>query len=195
MEAKVERVVFLKGRKTILRPLSKETDLSRCLRWINDPEVNQYLARYYPMSLQGETEWFDKLYKDEHSFPFAIETIEGEFIGIMGLHDIKSMDRTATTGALIGEKEYWGKGFGADAKMALLDYAFNTLNLRKICSRVIAYNKRSLAYSLRCGYEIEGTLKRHVYKKGRYYDEILLAVFKEKWLPLWRKYKKTGSLK
>jgi len=170
METKVERVVFLKGRKYILRPFNKETDLVKCHRWINDPEIYQYLLYSHPMTLQGEAEWFEKLYKNKNNVPLAIETIEGEFIGTMGLHDIKSVDRTAVTGALIGEKEFWGRGFGTDAKMTLLDYAFNTLNLRKVCSRVIAFNKRSVAYSLRCGYEIEGKLKRHIFKRGRYYD-------------------------
>ena len=195
METKAERVVFLKGRKTILRPPNKQTDLPKCLKWINDPEVSQYLSVYLPVSFVGEEAWFDRLYKSESDIPLAIETLEGEFIGVMGLHNIKWKDGTATTGALIGEKDYWGKGFGGDAKMTLLDYAFNSLNLRKICSGVYDFNKRSLNYSLRCGYEIEGTLKRHFYKKGRYCDQIMLAVFKEKWLPLWRKYQKTGSLK
>jgi len=195
METKVERVVFLKGQKTILRPPNKETDLKKCLKWINDPEVNQYLQLFLPTSQVGEEAWFDKLYKDEHDISFAIETLKGELIGFMGLHRINWKDRVATTGAFIGEKEYRGKGFGSDAKMALLNYAFNGLDLRKICSTVIAFNKRSVAYSLRCGYKIEGRLKRHIYKKGRYYDQIMLAVFKEKWLPLWRQYKRTGRLK
>ena len=41
---------------------------------------------------------------------------------------------------MIGESEYWGRGLGTEAKMLLLDYAFNTLNLRRICSQVLAFN-------------------------------------------------------
>ncbi len=61
----------------------------------------------------------------------------------MGIHRINWKDRTATTGAVIGEKAYWDKGYGSEAKMLVLDYAFNMLNLRKICSQVLAFNKRS----------------------------------------------------
>lgn len=113
----------------------------------------------------------------------------------MGLHQINWKDRIATTGALIGEKEYWSKGYGTDAKMILLDHAFNTLNLHKICSAVIAYNKRSLDYSLHCGYKIEGTRREHFFRKGKYWDFIELGLLKKEWLPIWRKYKKTGSVK
>lgn len=35
---KNSKLVFLKGKKTILRPLRKATDFELCLRWINDPE-------------------------------------------------------------------------------------------------------------------------------------------------------------
>jgi RimJ/RimL family protein N-acetyltransferase len=90
---------------------------------------------------------------------------------------------------MIGEKEYWGKGYGTEAKMLLLDYAFNVLNLRKITSGVIAFNERSYNYSMRCGYKREGILKSHIYRDGKYWDVYQLAVFKgrfnnvhKKWL-------------
>jgi len=195
MERKVEQVVFLRGRKTILRPINKNTDFEKCWRWINDQEVRQYLKVYLPVSLAEEEKWINQLGNNEHNMLLAIETLEGEHIGNMGLHRISWKDGTAVTGALIGEKKYWGKGYGTDAKMSLLNYAFNSLNLRKICSNVYAFNQRSVAYSLRCGYQIEGRLKKHIFKNGRFHDQVMLAVFKEDWLPLWRKYKKTGKLK
>jgi len=184
------KLVFLKGKKTILRPLRKATDFEPCWRWVNDPEVNQYLLIYFPLTEKKEKEWFDKLANDPNEIVLGIETLEGKLIGTMGLHRLNSKDQTAATGALIGEKEYWSKGYGTDAKMALLNYAFNTLNLRKINSSVYAYNKRSLQYNLKCGYKIEGVRKKQIFRNGKYHDEIIIAVFKEDWLPIWRKYQK-----
>lgn len=196
MEAQQKgRVVFLRGNKVTLRPLRKATDVEACLRWINDPDINRYLIMFLPVMQQAEEEWFDRLSKDEHNIALAIETLEGTLIGTMGLHQISWRDRIATTGALIGEKEYWGKGYGTDAKMTLLNFAFNSANLRKICSSVIAFNTRSLQYNLNCGYQIEGRRRKQFFRNGRYWDEILLAVFKKDWSPVWRKYQKTGSLK
>jgi len=79
--------------------------------------------------------------------------------------------------------------------MALLDYIFNTLNLRKVCSSVYAYNKRSLQYSLHCGYKIEGMRREHIYKDGKYWNLIEFGIFKKEWLPIWRLYKKTGKVR
>jgi len=190
-----KRVVFLRGKKVILRPLCKETDLEKCVSWLNDPEVSKFLKVFGPITKQAEMEWFDSLSKKENDVILAIETTDGEYIGNIGLHRINWTDRTATTGAFIGIKEYWGKGYGTDAKMILLSYAFNTLNLRKITSSVIAFNKRSLHYSLHCGYKIEGRKRKQMFCNGKYWDEIILGLFKEEWLPIWKKYKKAGKIR
>lgn len=55
-------------------------------------------------------------------------------------------------------------------------------------SRVIAFNTRSAAYSKKCGYVEEGRLRAQVHRFGQRHDEILLAVFRDDWLPLWEKY-------
>jgi len=182
-------VIFLKGKKTILRPVA-EKDIPLCVRWVNDPKIWIYTTTSFPITSLAEREWYERVAKkSDKDVVFAIETHAGQTIGIMGIHGINWIDRTATTGAIIGEKAFHGKGYGTDAKMTLLNYAFNTLGLRKICSRVIAFNGRSIAYSLHCGYEIEGALHKHVLRAGKYHDLVLLAVFKKGWLPHWKKYK------
>jgi RimJ/RimL family protein N-acetyltransferase len=192
MKRKSSRVVFLQGKKTILRPLNKQTDLPSLTRWINDPEIRSFVLVYQPQMLESEEQWVDAIANNKrpNDIILAIETLDGRFIGTIGIHGISWKDRTATTGAIIGEKEFWGKGYGSDAKMALLDYAFNTLNLHKICSAVIAYNERSLNYSLHCGYKIEGRKRQQIFKNGAYHDEILLGIFKEEWLAAMKKHGK-----
>ncbi len=180
-------VIFLKGKRVILRPLS-ENDVSQLTRWINDPQVRQFIKNSVPLNESAERNWVQSLEKrSQTDIVLGIE-VKGKLIGNIGLHRIDWKHRIATTGAIIGEKEYWGKGFGTDAKMALLNYAFNDLNLRKLVSHVYAFNERSLAYSLHCGYRVEGRLRRHRFVNGRYWDEIILGLFKSDWLPYWRKY-------
>lgn len=184
---KKEKIIFLEGKKVILRPLDKKKDLEKCTKWINDSEVRQFISAYLPTTRKEEEEWFDKEKKDE--IRLAIETKKGKFIGTIGLSKIDFRSGTATTGTCIGEKDYWGKGYGTDAKMILLDYAFNVLNLRKISSRAFAFNKRSINYSKKCGYQIEGTLKKDCFVNGKYVDAICLAVFKKDWSKIWKEYR------
>lgn len=196
MNENKNRVIFLKGRKTILRPMNKQTDIEKCLRWINDPEIRHFVKNIFPMTYADEEYWFDNMgRKKPNDISFAIETLDGTYIGNMGIHNINWKNGTFVTGAIIGEKEYWNKGYGTDAKMLLLDYAFNTLNLRKGVSTVIAYNKRSLNYSLHCGYKIEGVQKKQMFREGKYHDLLWLGLFKKDWLVVWKRYKKTGKVR
>jgi RimJ/RimL family protein N-acetyltransferase len=189
-------VIFLRSKKVILRPINRETDLPKLIKWINDPEIRRFLLPYLPVSHEMEQEWLDSLEKSAaNQIVLAIETLDGNFIGTMGIHHINWKDRTAVTGTLIGEKKYRStkrrrKGYGTDAKMAVLDYIFNTLNLRKVCSSVIVFNERSLHYSLKCGYKIEGRRRKQIFKDGEYYDEIMLGVFKEEWLAARKEWEK-----
>ncbi len=182
-----DNIVFMKGPRVEMRPVMK-SDVPSLTRWINDPEVRQFLKSYLPMSDSDETAWVESLSSRKPTNICFMLVVKNIAIGTMGLHNISFKDGVATTGALIGEKEYWGKGYGSEAKMLLLDYAFNTLNLRKICSNVIAFNTRSHKYSLRCGYHEEGRRKRQHFQNGRYWDEIQLAVFKRNWLPYWKRF-------
>jgi RimJ/RimL family protein N-acetyltransferase len=189
----MSRVVFLRGAKTVLRPPSK-ADSEMFQKWINDPEVRCFLSRSTPTSLEEEEKWIEALQKDKNNMVFVIETHEGTPIGTMSLHGINWIDGVATTGALIGEKDYWGQGYGTDAKMVLLYHVFCNLGLRKICSAALATNPRSIAYSKKVGYHKEGVLKNHTLRDGRYIDHVLLAIFKPEFMKSWRIYKKKHKL-
>ena len=187
-------LVFLQSKRVILRPVLEE-DTPALLRWINDPEVNQYLLTYLPQMEGDQREWIERVRKRKSNDITLVIVADNKPIGTMGLHRIEWVNRVATTGALIGEKEYWGKGYGSEAKMLFLDYAFNRLNLRKIYSDVIAFNKRSVRYSLKCGYKKEARLKKRHFRFGKYWDEVLLSVKRKDWLPLWKKFTKKHGLK
>lgn len=188
-----QKVIFLKGNRVNLRLLT-EDDVDKIVQWANDPEVTQFVTLTYPMTYEQELEWIKNSSGKTDKFVFGIETKDGMYIGNISIANINYIHRTATTGAMIGDKDYWDKGYGSEAKMLLLNYAFNTLNLRKICSGAIAFNERSIAYQKKTGGEVEGVKKAQFYKNGQYYDEIKLAVFKENWKPFWEKYQKTGRV-
>ena len=184
-------VVFRQGTRVLLRPLER-ADISTLRRWMNDPEVTQFLMRVFPLMEAEEEKWLDSLAGKTTDFALGIvEKKEGRLIGTIGLHGINWQHRTATTGTLLGEKAYWGQGYGTEAKMLLLDFAFNALDLYGVLSRVLAFNDRSLAYGRRCGYEEIGRIPQWVLRQnGERCDEVLLMVTQEKWRPLWLEYLK-----
>lgn len=192
-----ELPAFLRGKQTILRPIHEETDAEPMFQWVNDPGVIHFTMGYLPQTLRQEKEWMEKIGKDDKNIHLAVEAVESGgkriLIGAMGIHRINWVDRNAYTGAMIGNKDYWGKGYGTDAKMSLIEYAFNTLNLHRLCSRVFDFNARSLKYLLKCGYKEEGRRRQHAFVNGVYRDVIELGLLREDWLPVMEKYRKSDD--
>lgn len=183
MEQQEGRVVFLAGQRLDLCPLSKG-DARKCLVWMNDQEVTQFISKYLPVHENEQEEWLANLGKQkEHDIVLAIVTKEGgAHIGNIGLHGIKPKDRVATIGIAIGDKTCWSKGYGTEAITVLLGYAFNQLNLRKVCLSVFDFNARAAACYKKCGFKEEGRKVEQYYRNGKYRDETLMAVFKRDWL-------------
>jgi len=95
-------------------------------------------------------------------------------IGTMGLHRIDLVNRVAITGSVIFKTHHRNCGYGTDAKMLLLDYAFNWLGLYKVCSSVMAFNGRSAAYSKKCGYVEEGRKRAQWFRHGKRHDDMMI---------------------
>ncbi len=174
--------------KVYLRPLEK-SDASRCCRWINDAEIRQFISNQNLLSFSQEEKWIESANNGKEGINLAIITKEKNIhIGNLGICDIDWINRRGTTGALIGEKDYWGKGYGTEAKLLLLKHVFDSLGLEKICSTVLSTNPRSKAYLEKTGYQEEGCLRRHQLVNGIKADLFVMALFREDFYPIWKKY-------
>ncbi len=169
------------GKKTRLRAIERE-DIPTFVRWFNDPEVRQYLEMYLPMSKAEEEQWFEAYLKNSNSRIFAVETEDGENIGNVGLHEIDWKNRSATLGVVIAEKEYWGRGYGSDAIVALVDFAFREMNLHRIQLSVYDFNERAKRCYEKCGFREEGRAREAFYSDGRYHDSLLMAILRDEYL-------------
>ncbi|HID86791.1 MAG TPA: N-acetyltransferase [Anaerolineae bacterium] len=169
---------MIEGEKVKLRAIERE-DIPRFVRWLNDRELLGYLTRYMPLSKAEEERWFERQLEDESGRIFAIETREGVHIGNIGLHEIDWKNGHAELGIFIGEKEYWGQGYGTDAILTLLDFAFNEMNLHRVYLRVLAFNHRAIRCYEKCGFALEGTEREAVFRDGRYHDQLLMGILRE----------------
>lgn len=133
------------------------------------------------MNLKQEKDFIRQQNISSDRYFFAIRLMSNnEIIGSTSLFNINIKDGHAETGTLIGEK-FTNKGYGTETKHLLLDWVFNVLKLRKVYSRVYAYNPRSKAYSIKCGYILEATLKERILYKGKYWDEWYFSINKKQW--------------
>lgn len=175
---------FLIGERLYLRPL-EESDIPTCLRWINDPEVTRTLATYRPWNELREREWFQGNYKDDREIVLAITLKENDkHLGNIGLHAIQWKDRQAELGIMIGEREEWDKGYGAEAIGLMLEYGFERLGLHRIYLRVYGHNPRAQRCYEKAGFRREGVMRESVFSEGRYWDTLFMGILDREWREL-----------
>jgi RimJ/RimL family protein N-acetyltransferase len=174
---------MLNGEKVILRGITREelplvwafnNDLEVELAGGGDPPYPQALARL-------EAEWDQDAAKGgRDGARFGIEA-DGKLIGQCGLFNINATARTCELGIGIGDKAYWGRGYGRDAVGVLLRYAFRMLNMRRVFLTVQGNNERAMRSYRAAGFVEEGRLREHVWSNGAYHDLVYMGVLRSEW--------------
>ena len=175
----------LVGERIYLSPRSTE-DAEIFTEWMNDFETTDYTGRSGSiMSLEGEKKFLEERNNEEATF--VIVTLEKDkLIGTIGLEDINHINRTATLGIFIGDKEYRSNGYGTEAIRLILDYGFNYMNLNNIKLDVMEFNERAQKCYKKCGFKEYGRRRKSNFTNGKYYDvvqmDILAEEFKESYI-------------
>lgn len=167
-------IINLRGQKVALGPLRRDL-VTTYLRWVNDFEVTRHLAlTMRPLTLESEEAWYQRISQSEADLPFTIYELQQlRAIGNAGLHRIDHQHRTAEFGMVIGEKEFWGKGFGTETTRLLLQYAFRNLGLHNVLLQVYAKNEAAVRAYTRAGFRLIGR-RREARREGGSPQDVLL---------------------
>ena len=169
------------GKRVQLRAIEAE-DLDLLHQWANDERLWAGLGSWrFPSSMASVQAWFDGLAADTQTQRFAIQPIgETEIIGTANLVEFDWKNRHARHGMMLGPSERRGQGFGRDAVMAIMRYAFDELGLERLDGDIIEFNLASQRlYVGKCGWQEEGRQRRWHYRDGRFWDRILVGVTRD----------------
>jgi RimJ/RimL family protein N-acetyltransferase len=167
----------LTGKKCYLSPMDTD-DAELYTKWLNDLEVTMYLDFYgSAISLQSEKDLLPKLSK-EHNY--SIVDIETDLlIGACGYMGVDHLNQIAEMEIFIGDKEYWGKGYGSEAVELLLDYGFKSLNLHNIMLRVYSFNERALWTYTKIGFKVIGKRREALRRDNQIFDTIYMDILSD----------------
>ena len=102
---------------------------------------------------------------------WSIETHAGELVGGINLHSMDLKNGTFRAGTRV-YRGHRGNGYGLEAKLMVLRYAFFELRYQKYEVRCLATNDAMVRHVARLGATLEGRIRRHVYTRGGYVDEL-----------------------
>lgn len=180
----------IEGKKVTLRAV-EETDLPLLHKWANDPKTQSIIGNiHFPSSFEYQKKWFSGLLNDNSNQRFAIEAPEVGLIGISSIINIDWRNNHAWHGIVLGDIDIRGKGYGIDAVMATMRYAFDELHLERLDGSIIEYNKTSYSfYCEKLGWKVEGTRRNYYFTKGKYWDQIIVGITKNDYDELLKKTK------
>ncbi|MFH0916389.1 MAG: GNAT family protein [bacterium] len=168
---------MIAGSKVYLTELDRE-NAETIRRWLNDPEVHQYLlVGHIPITPEDEERYFDAQSTSEGRYTFEIHVTEdARYIGNVGIKDVNLVHRRAELGLVIGSKKDWGEGYGADAIITCLRFAFDTLGLHSVRIRAHRDHRRALDLYRRVGFVEVGKERETVFQGGRFADYVVLDI-------------------
>ena len=151
-------------------------DLGNLFLWLNDAKAALEDMPYRPVDCLVFREWLDQQAKQNGQVLFIIRTLQpSRAIGFVLFKNLNPVFRAAELGVRIGDESDRGKGHGSAALRLALDYAWNTLNLKRVWLTTLAGNARAIAAYARAGFEQEGVMRQAAFIGGRWMDVVMMA--------------------
>ena len=151
------------GNKIKLRE-KKLSDAHNDYMWQSDPEIANLdaaplLSVSFPVYL---LDYADQLHDSSSKrCLFAVETFDGKHIGNCICYDVNNARGEAQLGIIIGDRNYWDKGYGTDAVRTMASHIFLNTNLQRIYLRTLDWNLRAQKCFQNCGFMPRGQLHRN----------------------------------
>ncbi|GAB6109531.1 GNAT family N-acetyltransferase [Fusibacter bizertensis] len=157
-------------------------DVEDRYNWSMDREVTQFLSvpeKFPPFTKEETTKWIQTCIDGTNGY--IQKSILSEYNDHIGWVDLKNFDKVnnnAELGITIGNKAYWGQGYGSAAIKEMLHYGFEKLNLHKIWLRVDRDNEKAIKSYKKIGFIEEGILREDRFRRGEYIDRVRFSILK-----------------
>jgi len=158
-----------------LRTVEK-SDIPFLHKLFNDKNIMDFWLEEPYFSLEKIENIFKKDAESKRNF--IVTNDKDEQIGLVGLYNIDFRHLHAEF-AIAFDPLQQGKGLATRASKLLLDYAFLTLNLRKVYLIVLTSNEKAIHIYEKLGFQTEGVLKKHFYVNGKYEDGLMMGIFQD----------------
>ena len=161
-------------------PLQME-NIHTHFRWNNDEELNR-LDSEAPLreeSFGAFKQRFEQLCEEDSPSHrhFEIHAVDDDaLIGVAYVARISRHHGHGLVGITIGDREYWGRGYGKESLRLLLRFCFEEVELHRASAETFEYNTawRDLVEGL--GFTKEGCVREYLYRDGTYWDKHLYSM-------------------
>ena len=178
---------ILKGELVRLSGLDAEELGKAFSRWSRDSEFRRLIDSGVAQlnSPKAVQKWLEKEIEEQpsHQHWFSIRKLDDDaLLGDIDLYIYNWTGRDAFVGLGIGEREFWGKGYGTDVMRVILRYAFTEVNLNRVTLNVFEYKPRAIRSYEKAGFRHEGRVRQVLNKEGKRWDMLYMGILREEWM-------------
>jgi RimJ/RimL family protein N-acetyltransferase len=124
--------------------------------WETDPELAELdaaptLSMTYQQYLVDYT--WDLRTPRTTSHQFAVDTLDGKHIGNCSYYNLDRSRGEVELGIMIGDRNYWNKGYGVEVIEALLEHVFQRLSVNRVHLKTLDWNSRAQKCFQKCGFK------------------------------------------
>ena len=142
----------LETERLILRR-KKDEDIPFMVKMFNDDEVREFLGGYPPKDERSCT----GMVRHRKETEWAVTLKEtGEYLGEVHIPNI--VDNYLGEIGYLFLREHWGKGFAYEAVTAMIEYAKNTLNLKRLYATIDNKGDKSKKLIEKLGFSLVAVL-------------------------------------
>ena len=166
---------MLKGKTVDLRKIKHE-DVKFFRDWRNLSDIWKNNTQFILLNLKQQDSWFDKISAvDAKEKMFTIINKKQIPVGICGFVQIDIKNKNAKIAIIIGKTKLHSKGIGTESLNLLLKYGVNELKIHRIDAEVIEYNKKSISFFQKLGFEEDAVMRDYIFRNGKWWDLVILS--------------------
>lgn len=161
-----------------------EKNIEQLRVWRNNPQLRQYFREYRDITKDKQLEWYKS--KGNNSSPnniyFQISLDAAgteEIIGCCGILNIDWRLRSGELSIFIA-RGVQGQGYGKEALLKLMKYAFEEVNLHKFWGECYDSNSAIELYK-KVGFTVDGICRDTWYHNGRYGNSFMFSILEDEW--------------
>jgi len=177
-----ESLPVLTGAKVALREL-EVTDAPSLFAMLTPEEVSRFISPP-PTTVEGFERFITWARAERAAGRYTcFEVVPHGMDTAIGLFQVRTLEpgfATAEWGFALGS-DFWGTGMFVDGGQLVVDFAIETLGVRRLEARAAVANGRGNGALCKLGAVQEGVLRRSFLKNGQHLDQMLWSILAEEW--------------
>ncbi len=176
--------IFLETKNLILEPLEEKHITEEYASWLNDKEVTRFNSHgVFPNTLGKTADYVKNVQNSPKTIALAlIDKKTKKHIGNTAIDSIDFINSHADLTIMIGNKDFWGKGYAKEALRELIKHCFNKLNLNKITAGTTSDNVNMQKILQKLNMTQEATIREAVRRDGEYFDIYRYGLLKKEFI-------------